>query len=241
MSNPIIKVYNDYNVQLLASRLKTSSAKDPKYFDVRVDDVPVISKTWNSNEFKNFSKFVDPDHSRKVEIRIYAGKSNVFQSYILKLKENTQQESGLGEISSRLDLQELKHSHEMDKIMWLQKQRDLLRDIEILNKKVEARNKRIRALEIGLHQAKKKGEEEESIGGLANFAGPLLSKIFGEETSLEPQLGSVIEPKDLGAWAIISDLASSLNENQTAKATSIALHCINNPDDLDTILELINS
>ena len=259
MSQPAIsKEYSEYNVNLVAVRLKGSTKSKPIWFEVLVDDVLVVQKTWDPSKFWGFQEQVDEDHTRLVTVRVYNGKSNNYQAYHFKLRRTGKEET-LGAVESfnnRLDIQNLTHEHQLKEMRWENELKDVKRDKEILERKLEAREKAIEDLKAALKEEKKKAGQVDGLGEIIKFGAPLLKSYQTGQSPLPGLLGAVASspstptntpasspsasPAPSSPWNSIAGLAEDLTEEETNKAIQITIHVVQNPEQLDDIIELLD-
>lgn len=65
-----------------------TAAGRPKDFDIRVDELKVVPRTHNIEEFLNHEEFINAQ-TQSVSITLYEGNSRHYTRYVLMLKEET--------------------------------------------------------------------------------------------------------------------------------------------------------
>ena len=107
----IKEVYSSTRVNLIYQLLKNEAENGvPKEYDIRVDDLKVVSRTSDPERFHGHEEFVLPE-TRSITINIYDGSSNRCSRYNLLLREEdpSQQElSGIEKSINAKMLQERK-------------------------------------------------------------------------------------------------------------------------------------
>lgn len=99
----IKEAYSSARVNLIYQLLKNEAeAGHPKDFDVRVDDLKVISRNTDPEKFHNHEEFVLPD-TKSITINIYDGKSNRCNRYQLMLSAEAPSNEELSGIERSMD------------------------------------------------------------------------------------------------------------------------------------------
>src|ERR1035437_998290 len=96
--NLIAKKYSPFNLEQFMNWLRDMKDNNqPKFIEVYVDDMKVVPKTDNIDEFERHEQYVD-DETEKIRVLVYnTEKSNRYKQHIFKLKEpqsSAQQLSG---------------------------------------------------------------------------------------------------------------------------------------------------
>ena len=86
--NLIAKKYSPFNLEQFMNWLRDMKDNNqPKFIEVYVDDMKVVPKTDNIDEFERHEQYVD-DETEKIRVLVYnTEKSNRYKQHIFKLKE----------------------------------------------------------------------------------------------------------------------------------------------------------
>jgi hypothetical protein len=86
--NLIAKKYSPFNLEQFTNWLRDMKDNNqPKFIEVYVDDMKVVAKTDNIDEFERHEQYVD-DETEKIRVLVYnTEKSNRYKQHIFKLKE----------------------------------------------------------------------------------------------------------------------------------------------------------
>lgn len=76
--------FSEYQVNLIATKLQNDYDQDnASNFEVRVDGVLMIPRTYEPTELDRLPELMDPEQSNEIEIRVYIGASNQYDTYQL--------------------------------------------------------------------------------------------------------------------------------------------------------------
>lgn len=97
------EMYSASRINLIYQLLKNEAENDtPKEYDIKVDDLKVVSRNSDPERFHSHEEFVLPE-SRNITINIYDSKSHRCTRYLLLLKEEDPTKQELSGIEKSID------------------------------------------------------------------------------------------------------------------------------------------
>ncbi|MBX7206035.1 MAG: hypothetical protein K1X81_11480 [Bacteroidia bacterium] len=163
--------YSVARINLLRQMLFTggSSGKTP-FYEVRVDDLRVVARTNNPEEFDQHEEFVSAD-TRSITVLIYAGTSRNNTRYVLQLKDEPFQNASPAlagtDIEETIREKVQQHRKEWEYQQTQQENQRLKSQVELLQKKEKEQQEQIREL---LNSPQGDGQSSQRWGSILSIA-----------------------------------------------------------------------
>lgn len=183
----IKEAYSTTRVNLIYQLLKNEAdAGRPKDYDIRVDDLKVVSRNNNPEQFHTHEEFVIPE-SKTITISVYEGVSNRCTRYQLRLGEEEPSSQELSGIANTITLR-MKQEKSKWEFGQLQKDyADCQQKLRECEEYAEELSQKVTLLEM--EQSKNTGQLTNALIGLAgNFISnnpnalsgiPIIGSLFG--------------------------------------------------------------
>ncbi len=183
----IKEAYSSTRVNLIYQLIKNEAeAGRPKEYDIRVDDLKVVSRNADPDQFHTHEEFVIPE-TKVITINVYDGVSNRCARYQLMLSEEEQSNQGLSGIENTITAR-MKQEKSKWELSQLQKDyEDCQQRLKECEQYAEGLQEKVSQLE--LEQCKNSGQLTNALIGLAGtvlsnnpnaLSGiPIIGSLFG--------------------------------------------------------------
>lgn len=246
--------YSVARINLLRQMLFTgrSSGKTP-FYEVRVDDLRVVARTNDPEEFDLHEDFVSTD-TRSITVLIYAGTSRNNTRYVLQLKDEPFQNSSPALAGT--DMEETirekvqQHKKEWQYQQTQQENQQLKSQVELLQKKEKEQQEQIREL---LNSTQDDGQSSHRWGSILSIAleglikrnAHHLNKIPGGESLFglfnQPENEPAHTPEQQQKLALLELLKGSTNSQQLDDLMKLSGLLLQHPEAIPSALQSVEA
>lgn len=268
--------YDHLKIEKVKHLILSSHQKDiPKEYEIFVDEMKVVDRTSDLDEFDSYQDFLDEETDHVRIIVYYAPNSPRNQQFLFEIKTSqptfsNSELSGIdidNKIGERIYAERLKWETE-------QKQKEQLKEIESLTARLKEAEDYITTLENNVEDLKVNGTKVKAgwgeiasvaLEGIIRRNPQILSAIPGGEAVAGILAGTEQNPKAIESEAqsevsfqsvsssstnnevdsdnafIIQMMKESFEPNQIVKVWEILRELAENPDSIETVLELLQT
>ncbi len=190
------EMYSANRVNLIYQLLKNEADNGtPKEYDVKVDELKVVSRTNDPERFYSYEEFVLPE-TRNITINIYDSKSDRCTRYILLLREEEPSKQELSGIERSINTKMLQERKKWEYDQLKKEYDDLKEQLDESDEYADALKTKINQLE-----AEKSTKSNKITDTIIGLAGVLLAK----------------KPNALSGIPLIGDLLGGSKEKQSTQ------------------------